>query len=87
MDPTRSLCSVLRAYNWNSSRVLRTALESWGGSSHKEVAGCLEQSGLRALDMLPEKALPLTSIVNIPSSHLIENISILKTKTYKKFTK
>lgn len=60
---------------------------SSAGIIHKEVAGCLEQSGLRALDMLPEKALPLTSIVNIPSSHLIENISILKTKTYKKFTK
>ena len=60
---------------------------SSAGIIHKEVAGCPEQSGLRALDMLPEKALPFSPIVNIPSSHLIENVSTFKTKTYKKFSK
>ena len=33
------LFASLTSYNWNSSRVLRTALEPWGGSSRKEVAG------------------------------------------------
>lgn len=62
---------------------------SSAGITHREVGGVSRtESGLGALDMLPKRAVPFSSLLNVLSSHLTENISVFYSKTlYKRFSK